>query len=78
MHNTGEDNERAVSNQLFLKCGLMKFDDGLIVHLWSEALLVVHAKHNRAVAAKFQHSPYSEGLFAGFQHLPTANLTVAS
>ena len=27
---------------------MLEFDDGLIVHLWSDVLLVVHAKHNRA------------------------------
>ena len=32
----------------------------------AEVLLVVHAKHNRAVDAEFQHSPCSEGLFAEF------------
>ena len=29
---------------------VMEFVDGLIVHLWSDVLLVVHAKHNRADA----------------------------
>ena len=31
-----------------------EIDDGLIIHLWSGVLLVVHAKHNRAVGAEFQ------------------------
>ena len=36
----------------------MEFVDGLIVHLWSGVLLVVHAKHNRADAG-FQRDTYS-------------------
>ena len=38
----------------------MEFDDGLIVHLQSEVLLVVHVKYNRAVRAEFQHSLISD------------------
>ena len=38
----------------------MEFFDGLIVHLYYRVecyLLVIHAKHSRAVGAEFQHSP---------------------
>ena len=49
----------ALSHEDTLNWPLMEFVDGLIVHLWSGVLLVVHAKHNRADAG-FQHSPCSE------------------
>ena len=60
-----------------IQLNLMKFDDGLIVHLWSGALLVVHARHNRAVDAEFQQN-HSSSLFPPTWKLWNASLVVSA